>query len=157
MSLTLFQRELDVWEPGEHTGTFRGNQLAFVAAAAALELWQQPDFRNCLVATARSLDRFGKEICELDPRIAVRGRGIVLGIDLRRAGGASRAVAIQQQCFDSGLIVELCGRGDEVVKVMPPLTIDPERLEHGLQVLHRAVVGPVSTGPSGASTGDARR
>ncbi len=152
MSLALLQRDLDVWEPGEHTGTFRGNQLAFVAAAAALELWQQPDFGNGLAAAARSLDRFGREISELDPRIIVRGRGMVLGIDLRQAGGASRAEAVQQQCFNDGLIVELCGRGDEVVKVMPPLTIDPDRLERGLQVLHRAVVGPVRTEPAGMST-----
>ncbi len=151
MSLTLFRRELDVWEPGEHTGTFRGNQLAFVAAAAALELWEQPDFRNGLDAASRSLDRFGKEICELDPRVAVRGTGMVLGIDLRQAGGASRAEAIQQQCFSSGLIVELCGRGDEVVKVMPPLTIDPEQLERGLRVLHRAVAD--SVGAPAAMTG----
>lgn len=44
VSLLLLRPELDVWEPGEHTGTFRGNQLAFVAGAAALELWDDPDF-----------------------------------------------------------------------------------------------------------------
>lgn len=141
MSLTLFKRELDVWEPGEHSGTFRGNQLAFVAATAALELWQQPDFRDCLDVAARSLDRFGSTVSDLDPRIAVRGKGMVLGIDLRRAGGASRAETVQRQCFNSGLIVELCGRDDEVVKVMPPLTISPDQLERGLQVLHSALAG----------------
>ncbi len=152
MSLALFQRELDVWEPGEHTGTFRGNQLAFDTAAAALDLWQRPDFRDCLAATARKLDRFRGEISELDPRIVVRGRGMVLGIDLRQAGGANRAEVVQRQCFNSGLTVELCGRGDEVVKVTPPLTIDPDQLERGLQVLHHAVADSEGADPEGADT-----
>lgn len=146
MSLALFRRELDVWEPGEHTGTFRGNQLAFVAAAAALELWQEPGFDDRLASAARHLERFGTEIAGLDPGIAVRGKGMVLGIDLRAAGGASRAESVQRQCFADGLIVELCGRDDDVVKVMPPLTIEPDQLERGLQVLRRAVVRSAAAG-----------
>ncbi|TDV49746.1 aspartate aminotransferase family protein [Actinophytocola oryzae] len=140
LAVTLLRPELDVWSPGEHTGTFRGNQLAFVAGAAALELWQRTEFRTCFAVASQRLRRFGAEVTLLDPAIAVRGRGMVLGIDVGTAGGAPRAKRVQRHCFDHGLIVELCGRDDEVVKVMPPLTIDPARHERGLELLHRALV-----------------
>jgi diaminobutyrate-2-oxoglutarate transaminase len=140
LSLTLFRRELDVWEPGEHTGTFRGNQLAFVAAAAACDLWQQPQFRTNLAVASRRLDRFRDELAALDPGIAVRGRGMALGIDLAGAGGPERADRLQRYAFEHGLIVELCGRHDEVVKVLPPLNIDVVRLDVGLDVLRHGLL-----------------
>ncbi|WP_079125326.1 diaminobutyrate--2-oxoglutarate transaminase [Streptomyces lushanensis] len=139
LSLTLFRRELDVWEPGEHTGTFRGNQLAFVAATAACELWQHGSFRAGVAHAAGRLDRFRSELTALDPALAVRGRGMVLGIDTAGAGGPERARSAQRYAFEHGLIVELCGRHDEVIKVMPPLTIDAGRLDRGLAVLHEGL------------------
>ena len=39
MSLTLIRPELDIWSPGEHNGTFRGNNAAFVTATEALNWW----------------------------------------------------------------------------------------------------------------------
>ncbi|MFF3754761.1 diaminobutyrate--2-oxoglutarate transaminase [Streptomyces sp. NPDC002018] len=139
LSLTLFRRELDVWEPGEHTGTFRGNQLAFVAATAACELWQHGPFRTGVTRATRRLAAFRAELTALDPALAVRGRGMVLGIDTAGAGGPERARAAQRYAFEHGLIVELCGRHDEVIKVMPPLTIDADRLDRGLAVLHEGL------------------
>ncbi len=139
LAIVLFRPELDVWSPGEHAGTFRGNQLAFVAGAAALDLWQRPEFRTAFAVARHRLERFAGEIALLDTAIAVRGRGMVLGIDVGAAGGGPRATRVQRHCFDHGLIVELCGRDDEVVKVMPPLAIDPVRHERGLDVLRRAL------------------
>lgn len=135
LSLTLFRRDLDVWEPGEHTGTFRGNQLAFVAATAACDLWLQDEFHTDLAVAMRRLGRFRDELTALDAGIAVRGRGMVLGIDLTGAGGPQRAQHLQRYAFDHGVIVELCGRDDEVVKLLPPLNIDTHALNHGLGVL----------------------
>jgi diaminobutyrate-2-oxoglutarate transaminase len=131
LSLVLLRRALDVWSPGEHAGTFRGNQLAFVTATAALELWEQPAFQANLSASIARLDRFA---AALEP--VVRKQGMVLGIDL---GNPLRAESVQRQCFAEGLIVELCGRADEVVKVMPPLTIDRATLDRGLAVLLAAL------------------
>jgi diaminobutyrate-2-oxoglutarate transaminase len=136
LSIVLLRRDLDVWEPGEHTGTFRGNQLAFVAGAAALELWEQPRLRAGLAATTARLERFAAQLRTIEPGLTVRECGPVLGIDLR---DGLRAELVQRQCFDNGLIVELCGRHDEVLKVMPPLTIDAETLDRGLDLLLDAV------------------
>ena len=135
LSLLLIARELDVWEPGEHTGTFRGNQLAFVTGAAVLERWTEPEFLEHVTARSAQLGELAERAAAVDPGLVVRGRGMLAGIDTGAAGGASRAEAIQRHCFDAGLLVELCGRNDEVVKVMPPLTIGEEELERGLRIL----------------------
>lgn len=140
MSIVLMSPDLDLWLPGEHAGTFRGNQLAFVAAAAALDFWADAEFLARLDSSALRLERFGQGLAEADPRLRIRGRGMVLGIDLAEAGGRSRAAGIQQACFAGGLIVERCGRDDEVVKVMPPITIDEETLDTGLAILRSAVL-----------------
>ncbi|GLY26184.1 diaminobutyrate--2-oxoglutarate transaminase [Micromonospora sp. NBRC 101691] len=139
LALTLIRRDLDVWEAGEHTGTFRGNQLAFVGATAACELWRQGQFLTNLAVSANRLMRFGAELADSEPGVVTRGQGMALGIDLGRAGGAERADRVQRYAFDHGLIVELCGRHDEVVKVLPPLNIDVVRLDLGLELLRDAL------------------
>jgi diaminobutyrate-2-oxoglutarate transaminase len=141
MSILLMRPDLDIWLPGEHSGTFRGNQLAFVGATAALDFWTDPAFLAQLDQSARRLQEFGHSVAETDQRVRVRGRGMLLGIDLREAGGQHRAAEIQRACFASGLILEVCGREDEVVKVMPPLTIETDVLEAGLAKLGSAVLG----------------
>ncbi|MER7583144.1 diaminobutyrate--2-oxoglutarate transaminase [Kitasatospora sp. NPDC097691] len=139
LSMVLFKRELDAWEPGEHTGTFRGNQLAFVAATAALELWRQDSFHTHLTAAIDRLDRFRGELDGLGQDLVMRGRGMALGIDLGASGGALRAGRLQRHAFEQGLIVELCGRDDEVVKLLPPLTVDLALLDRGLDVLRQGL------------------
>ncbi|HET9140205.1 diaminobutyrate--2-oxoglutarate transaminase [Actinophytocola sp.] len=150
LSVVLLRPELDVWEPGEHTGTFRGNQLAFVTATAALELWERPGFQAGLAAASAGLHRFAARVRSAEPAVTVRERGMTLGIDLGRAGGPQRAELVQKRCFDGGLIVELCGREDEVVKVIPPLTIDPDTLDRGLTVLFDALREPAGQAAAGA-------
>ncbi|MFF7381288.1 diaminobutyrate--2-oxoglutarate transaminase [Streptomyces griseoluteus] len=137
LSMVLFKRELDVWEPGEHTGTFRGNQLAFVAATAACELWRQDGFQARLATSIDRLDRFRAELAVLGRGLVTRGSGMALGIDF--GSDPLRAARLQRYAFEHGLIVELCGRRDEVVKLLPPLTIDPTVLDRGLDVLRQGL------------------
>ncbi|MFJ6841144.1 diaminobutyrate--2-oxoglutarate transaminase [Streptomyces griseoluteus] len=137
LSMVLFKRELDVWEPGEHTGTFRGNQLAFVAATAACELWRQDGFQARLATSIDRLDRFRAELAVLGRGLVTRGSGMALGIDF--GTDRRRAARLQRYAFEHGLIVELCGRRDEVVKLLPPLTIDPTVLDRGLDVLRQGL------------------
>jgi len=140
MAIVLMSPELDVWRPGEHSGTFRGNQLAFVAGTAALDFWEDPAFLARLGDLGGRLQEFGQTLTAADPRLSTRGVGVVLGIDLARAGGESTAAQVQRECFEQGLIVELCGREDEVVKLMPPLNVDDEALETGFDILRTVLL-----------------
>jgi diaminobutyrate-2-oxoglutarate transaminase len=140
MSLVLLAPELDLWEPGEHTGTFRGNQLAFVAATTALRLFEEEDLESRTSANAKWVSDRLCELCRLDRRLEARGVGMIWGLDtgaLDPTGGL--AAAISTTCFANGLVVERVGRNDTVLKVLPPLTIDLETLDAGLSILSDAV------------------
>jgi diaminobutyrate-2-oxoglutarate transaminase len=138
LSLVLIRPELDVWAPGEHNGTFRGNNLAFVTAAAALDHWRDDTL-------AREVGRKGEMVAERLRQIAsrhpeasprVRGRGLIQGLELAPDGLALRTAAA---AFRRGLLIEPVGARDEVLKVLPPLVIDDADLAHGLDVLEAAV------------------
>lgn len=136
MSLLLMKPELDQWRPGEHTGTFRGNQVAFVAATAALDYWAQEDFTHALAAKSQLLGELSREAA---PGLEVRGLGMAYGVDLTDHGGYERGKRIQQHCFQRGLILELCGREDTVIKLLPPLTTSVDELREGTAILAGAL------------------
>lgn len=140
MAILLIKPDHDLWQPGQHSGTFRGNQLAFVGAGAALrEYWSAesgPRFtaeiedKGCAVA-----ERLG----EVVPRYgaSLRGAGLIWGLDLTDTPVS--AARVSRRCFDHGLIVETCGRGDQVLKILPPLTIDRSALLTGLDLIVESV------------------
>ncbi|WP_274650624.1 diaminobutyrate--2-oxoglutarate transaminase [Paenibacillus humicola] len=137
LALTLIKPEHDLWAPGEHNGTFRGNNLAFVAAAEALSYWRSEDFRMELKeksAVIRSaLERLTKKHPELRTRI--KGRGMIQGIAFERPELAAKLCAI---AFEKGVIMETSGPRDEVAKLMPPLTIGADQLASGLAIVEAA-------------------
>jgi diaminobutyrate-2-oxoglutarate transaminase len=139
MSLLLIKPELDIWNPGEHNGTFRGNQLAFVTAKAALE------FRTAerLGDQVREKEAFIKhylesEIRPLDPELQIRGIGLIWGIDVAHLGEKA-AKEIASNCFKNGLILERAGRNDTVIKIMPPLTISIDNLRSGCDTIKECI------------------
>ncbi|WP_049570255.1 diaminobutyrate--2-oxoglutarate transaminase [Streptomyces sp. SBT349] len=143
MSLTLFRTELDVWQPGEHNGTFRGNNPAFVTAAAALrEFWADGTLEK---QTEERGPLFEESLGELADRHAAhvaarRGRGLVWGLAFREPRTAQR---VADAAFARGLLVETAGSGDEVVKLMPSLTATDEELAEGLGILRESVASAV--------------
>lgn len=140
-ALTLFRRELDIWNPGEHNGTFRGNNHAFVTATAALRhFWSDGEF-------AGEVSRRGEYLTERLERMAeahgleTRGRGMMRGIVLPNGELAAKVTAA---CFDRGLIIETSGADDEVVKVLAPLNIDDEIFAKGLDIVEECVANVMS-------------
>ena len=136
-ALTLFRPDLDIWEPGEHNGTFRGNCHAFVTATAALRhFWRDEDF---LRDVERRGDLLGKRLSQIASRCngqaIVKGRGMMQGIDV---GSGELATAIVSAAFGRGIVIETSGPHDEVVKVLAPLTIADEAFATGLKLLEDA-------------------
>ncbi|MBK0418201.1 diaminobutyrate--2-oxoglutarate transaminase [Leucobacter sp. CSA1] len=137
MALTLFRPELDVWAPGEHNGTFRGNAPAFVTATAALRTyWADASFQNLLGGTVAQLQRWMQSIVAEVDGASIRGRGLLAGICFENPGTAERVAA---ESFASGLLVETSGPRNEVLKLMPPLTISTRDLDAGFEILAAAV------------------
>jgi len=138
MALVLLKPDLDVWQPGEHNGTFRGHNPAFVTAAEALSFWQDDELQRAVEAKARRVASRLLEIAGGQPRAAgvVRGRGLIQGMafeDPELAGKVSR------EAFARGLVIETAGAQDEVLKLLPPLTIERETLESGLDLIEESL------------------
>lgn len=141
LSLVLMHRSLDVWEPGEHNGTFRGNNLAFVGATAALEtFWNDNRFTNEVERKSKLVAAAFQEIIkELPPHSAqLRGRGLFCGIAFSEKTIAER---ISRLMFAKGIIIETCGMSGEVLKFLPALTIPDTDLDEALNTLKDTIRG----------------
>jgi diaminobutyrate-2-oxoglutarate transaminase len=139
LAINLINPEIDVWSPGEHNGTFRGNNLAFIAATEALTYWEDNSFSQEITAKSQKVHHFLKEIVQKHPEIQgeVRGRGLMQGIACGVSGLAEKICAT---AFKKGLIIETSGPESEVVKLMPPLIIDEAGLAEGLKILETSII-----------------
>lgn len=136
LSVTLLRPELDVWEPGKHNGTFRGHNLAFVTATAALEHYWSDDALTKQVQLHGQCIRHRLEQLAQQCGGTVRGRGMIQGLDFH---DKTFATQVSRVAFERGVIIETAGRQDEVLKVLPPLTITQEALDEGLQIISDSV------------------
>lgn len=134
-SITLFKPEIDIFSPGEHNGTFRGNQLAIVAAKAGLEYMLEHRIEKEAVRKETIIRNYLTHNIAGEHAI-VRGIGCIFGIDV---GSGERAAEITRSCFENGLIIERAGRRNSVVKLMPALTIPDELLIKGMDIIKNAV------------------
>ncbi len=140
LAVTLIKPELDIWTPGEHNGTFRGNQMAFVAAKAGLDFMLENKIEDGVKAKGEVVKKYiEEEILPLDSRLAVRGIGLIWGIDFDKIPVKGLADKVEMRCFDKKMIIEGAGRNNCVVKIMPPLTISEDELKYGLAIVKEAV------------------
>jgi diaminobutyrate-2-oxoglutarate transaminase len=138
MAITLIKPELDIWSAGEHNGTFRGHNLAFITATEALNYWKEDNLSKQVSKLGEKIRSFLIDMLENHPEIKgkVRGRGLMQGI---ACGVDGLAEKICSTAFDRGLIMETSGAQDEVIKIMPALTIDEAGLQEGLNLLKDSI------------------
>ena len=138
MAIVLMRPEIDEWSPGEHTGTFRGNSLAFVAGATALERWDTDEFSKEIVAKGEKVEKRFKAIAERHGDLIsdVRGLGMIWGLESEKEDFCNK---ISEEAFKRGLLAETAGADDQVMKFLAPLTISEAELNQGLDILDEAV------------------
>jgi diaminobutyrate-2-oxoglutarate transaminase len=138
LAVVLFRRELDIWKPGQHTGTFRGNNLAFVSAAVALDYWKDDTFSKDIFRKGEILQKRLEELSAKYPKLKaeIRGRGFFFGMAVSPAEIAKEITA---ECFDNKLVMELAGAKNHVIKFLAPLTISEETLNEGLDILDASI------------------
>lgn len=143
VALILYDEKLDAWASGAHIGTFRGNQLAFVAGVETVRIVRRDDILG-------NVRRRGSQIRErlfplmADPWVReVRGRGLMWGIELADPDtgmpAGDFAAAVQSRALRHGLIVERGGRGDCVVRILPPLNVAPAVVDIACSILVDAI------------------
>jgi len=139
LALTLIRPDLDIWKPGEHNGTFRGFNPAFVTGTAALRaFWRDKALEH---STADKGQRIAAALGELarsvpSNQVRSRGRGLAYGLAFEHGELARKASSL---AFERGLLVETAGADDEVIKLLPPLTVTHAELDQGLAILADAV------------------
>lgn len=145
LSLLLIAPAFDVWKPAMHTGTFRGNTIALVSGAAALEhFWTDDEFISGLAHRSETVRARLDAIAVRHPeQLSTRGRGLLQGLV---GADAELAGKISREAFSRGLIVEVSGAHDEVLKLMPALRGDDETLASGLQLIEESVDAVLARG-----------
>ncbi|MBN1235629.1 MAG: diaminobutyrate--2-oxoglutarate transaminase [Methanotrichaceae archaeon] len=145
MSMVLMKPQLDQWKPAEHNGTFRGNNLAFVTARAALEnYWKDESFSREVKRKGRIVRSRLSKLVEMDDKdiLSARGRGLMQALDCRSGELAKK---ITRAAFENGLVLETSGSNDQVVKCLIPLTIIDDQLNRGLDILEECVIDSLSS------------
>ena len=135
MALTLIKREYDLWQPGEHNGTFRGHNLAFVTATEALSYWETAELQNDVLRKGEKTRNFLQALVQQhasELTATVRGRGLIQGVDCGQSGTAE---LLSRAAFRRGLIAETSGADSQVFKLLPSLTIADADLEAGLRII----------------------
>jgi len=136
MSLVLMKSELDQWEPGEHNGTFRGNNLAFVSATEAIEqYWSDYNFTREVIRKGKLIQDRLEEIADnlSDVELEVRGLGMIWGLACKECPALPEKISAA--AFKRGLIIETSGTDSHVLKILPPLTIEDDQLLQGLDIV----------------------
>jgi len=151
LAVVVYRASLDRWAEGAHAGTFRGNQLAMAAGAATIRhivaeglVRRASDLGDLLIGR---LTRYQAHHALLGQ---VRGRGLMIGMEIvdahaePDASGAlpaapAAARRLRAELLSRGVIAELGGRHDAVLRLLPPLTLGDDEAEHLLAVLGRAL------------------
>ena len=167
LAVIVYKAELDVWQPGAHAGTFRGNQLAMAAGLATLRFIQSEQLCEHARSMGELFDARLQELAVSRPYMGdVRGRGLMLGVEIvnvaerdsldRPLGDRALALRIQAECFRRGLIVELGGRYGAVIRLLPPLVITGEQAHRVCDILSAACDAAAAVTRETAGAGVAR-
>ncbi|HLX19988.1 MAG TPA: diaminobutyrate--2-oxoglutarate transaminase family protein [Gaiellaceae bacterium] len=140
IAVIFYDKHLDTWAPGAHTGTFRGYQPALAAGIAAVKIIQ----RDRVLENVREQSAYTvRRLRELESRHEcvgdVRGLGLMLGLEIvdpdTGEPDSELALAIQRGALERGLILELGGRYDCIVRLLPPLNVSRETMDQALTIL----------------------
>lgn len=144
LAMNLAKPEHDShWLPGEHTGTFRGQGLSFVAGVEALRYFDDDELMNDVKRKGEEMASQLQAIVDSYPEhtFQVRGKGMMQAIDL---GDGALVKAIAARCFRNGTLLGGCGTGGCTIKLIPPLTIPDADLQEGLSTLNEAIAQEIA-------------
>jgi diaminobutyrate-2-oxoglutarate transaminase len=138
LAMLLVKPERDLWKPGEHTGTFRGQGLSFVAGTEALRFFEDDGLLRAVIEKGAHTDERLRAIAGKHERLGLRlrSKGMIHGLAFDDGAQAAR---VAKEAFDRGLVIATCGPAGRVLKVIAPLTIEPDTLDEGLEILDAAV------------------
>ena len=137
LAAVIGKADLFTWGPGRHGSTFGGNAVACAAALATLDLVEHGLMQNAATVGARLQERLAKVAADHpDQIIDVRGRGLMIGIELTDHDAAA---TLEQACFRAGLLVLTCGPA--AVRMAPPLVVTEAQADLAVDLVAGALGG----------------
>jgi diaminobutyrate-2-oxoglutarate transaminase len=152
LALVAYHERFDKWNPGAHTGTFRGNQIALIAGAATIDYLIDQQLPAQAIGKGARLQAGLRKLSSRHACLGeIRGRGLMVGAEivdpslpasahLPRHLDGELAQAIKRECFARGLILETGGRHGAVMRFLPPLVITEQEIDAALHILDQAIV-----------------
>ena len=152
LSIVIYNKKLDTWQPGAHTGTFRGNQLAMKAGTIVLNRVTKPDFLNDVV---RKGEKITARMNEIKSKVSiigdVRGKGLMIGCEFVNPKGTPNAngilprngeaaAKVQKLCFENKLVMEKGGRDGSVMRCLCALTVTDDEIDTAMNIFEKAVL-----------------
>lgn len=145
LSATVASKELmQQWPLGSHGTTFGGNPIACEAALATIEVLT----KEKLIENSKNMGNYAyaklKELQERTPLIgSIRAVGLMIGIEIidpfTGKPDGQALMNILDKCLEKGVLFYLCGNHGEVIRMIPPLTINQEQIDQGLAVLEESL------------------
>ena len=151
ISVVIYDKDLDIWGPGAHAGTFRGNQLAMAAGIVVMRRINNPDF---LAEVTRKGNMMMDRIRKLQEEVSIigdiRGRGLMFGVEFIDPNGpldlmgtpepsGEIAALVQKRCFENRMIMEKGGRNGSVMRCLCPLNISDEEIDIAMAIFEKVV------------------
>ena len=152
MSVVIYNKELDKWQPGAHAGTFRGNQLAMRAGTVVMNRVSKPEFLAEVLEKGEILRTRIEALKEKVSIIGdVRGKGLMLGCEFvdpkgkkdslgALPGSGEIAARIQNECFKNRLVMEKGGRNGAVMRCLCALNVTKEEVNQMLDIFEKVVI-----------------
>ncbi|MBQ9786714.1 MAG: diaminobutyrate--2-oxoglutarate transaminase family protein [Lentisphaeria bacterium] len=152
MSVVIYNKKLDKWQPGAHAGTFRGNQLAMAAGAVVMDRVSKEEF---LADVRRKGDHLREKMHELAGKVSIigdiRGKGLMSGVEFVDPKGTPDALGslpasgeiaalIQKKCFENKLVMEKGGRHGSVMRCLCALNVSDEELDTMIAIFEKVVI-----------------
>jgi 4-aminobutyrate aminotransferase len=142
LGITMSKAEIMDWVPGSHASTFGGNPVCIAAALATMDVLEREGISNAEMVGKHMLRRMADWPIRLDLVGDVRGRGLMLGVEIvtdkkaRTAGGAERD-HIVELAFERGIL--LLGCGPNTIRLAPPMIVSTEEADVALDVLQECI------------------
>lgn len=145
LSATVASKELmKQWPLGSHGTTFGGNPIACAAGLATLEVLKEEK----LVENAKAMGSYATtRLLEMKERYAsvgsIRSIGLMIGIEIvdpvTGDSNGEGVINILNKSLEKGVLFYLCGNEGEVIRMIPPLTVNKEQIDEGLSLLEASI------------------
>lgn len=152
LAVVIYNKKLDVWTPGAHAGTFRGNQLAMKTGTILIKKVSEPDFLSDVKRKGQIIiDR----LTALKNRVSiigdVRGLGLMIGVEFIDPNGGKDimgkflpsgeiASKVQKLCFENHFIMEKGGRNGSVMRCLCALNVTDEEISKAMEIFEKCVI-----------------